>query len=110
MLKYGVNPEVDELAKGSGLEWSQKIRKIDRDADGYASYEELSGFGWKWNTTELTEAGYKEVTAEELAKAGWKMPDATFGEGGFATREDQVMLKYGVDDKLDAFIKGEEGY
>jgi hypothetical protein len=107
LLKWGPDPALDELAKGSGAEWTKKIREYDADADGYASYEELGKTGYKWDTRQLSEVADKEITAEELAKAGWKQPVHTFGEGGFATEEDMVLLKYGIDSKLDALIKGE---
>jgi Ca2+-binding EF-hand superfamily protein len=105
LLKYKVDEEVDRLVQGSGLEWFKKHKEIDRDGDGYASYEELSEVGWEWDPSELNEAGYEEVSAEELAKAGWKQPLATFGEGGFVTKEGMIMLRFGVDDKLDALAK-----
>lgn len=109
MLKQGVDSELDKLAEGTALEWTKKIREIDRDGDGYASYEELSASDWyKWNVAELNEAGY-EVTAEELGKAGYKMNLGLIGEGGFVTQDDMIMLKLGLDDKLDALIKGEQG-
>ena len=107
LLKWGSDPALDELAKGSAAEWTKKIREIDQDADGYAASEELGKAGMKWDTRALSEAANKEITAEELAKAGWKQPAHTFGEGGFATEEDMVLLKYGIDSKLDALIKGE---
>lgn len=109
MLKQGVDSELDKLAEGSALEWTKKLQEIDRDGDGYASYEELSASDWyKWNVAELNEAGYN-VTAEELGQAGYKMDLGLIGEGGFVTHEDMIMLKLGLDDKLDALIKGEQG-
>lgn len=109
ILKYGVQAELDELAKGSAAEWTKKIREVDTDADGYAGYEELSKVGWKWDPAALNEAFQKEMTAEDLAKAGYKQSVATFGEGGFAVEGDMVILKQAVDKHLDAlFIKGEE--
>lgn len=107
-LRYGVDGKLDEMVKGSAAEWTDKFREIDRDGDGYAAYEELLEAGWKLNVDELTEAGY-DVTPEGLAKAGVKLPLETFGEGGFVTKEDMVMLRLGVDQKVDALIKGERG-
>jgi len=107
-LRSGVDTKVDELVKGSAAEWTDKFREIDRDRDGYAGYEELLEAGWKLNVDELTEAGY-DVTPEGLAKAGMKLPLETFGEGGFVTNEDMVMLRLGVDQKVDELIKGERG-
>jgi hypothetical protein len=107
-LKGGVDDKFDEAVKGSALEWTDKHRAIDRDQDGYAASEELMEAGYKFNVAELNEAGY-EISPEALAEAGYKAPLSALGEGGFVTQEDMVMLKMGVDDKLDAFIKGELG-
>jgi hypothetical protein len=108
LLKHGPDPALDELAKGSAAEWTKKIREIDRDGDGYAAYEELNEVGWKWDPNALNEAFHKEMSAEELAKAGYKLPAHTLGEGGFAVKEDLIILKQAVDKDLDAlFIKGE---
>lgn len=108
ILKTGVDERFDEAVKGSALEWTDKHRAIDRDQDGYAASEELMEAGFKFDVAELNEAGY-EISPEALAKAGYKAPLSALGEGGFVTKEDMVMLKMGVDDKLDAFIKGELG-
>jgi Ca2+-binding EF-hand superfamily protein len=108
MLKFDVDPELDATVKGSAIEWTEKLRAIDRDADGYAAHEELLEAGFKYNVSELQEAGYK-VTAEELEKAGYKVELENLGEGGFVMEAEAVMFKQGVDDKLDAFIKGELG-
>jgi hypothetical protein len=108
LLKWGPDPALDELAKGSAAEWTKKIRELDPDDDGYASYDELAKAGHKMELSALNEAFQKEMTAEDLAKAGWKLADYTLGEGGFAVEEGLVMLKRGVDPDLDAlFIKGE---
>lgn len=103
-LKFGVEPELDEMIKGSAIEWTEKQRQIDPDGDGYASYDEL-GDSYKWNVDALNEAGYK-VAPEDLAKAEYKMDLASLGEGGFETKEGMIMLKYGVDEKLDAIVEG----
>jgi hypothetical protein len=109
MLKWGPDPALDELAKGSASEWTIKLREIDRDGDGYAAYEELNEVGWKWDPAALNEAFHKDGDAADLAKAGYKQPLHTFGEGGFPVDENTVMLKRGIDGDLDAlFIKGEK--
>jgi hypothetical protein len=108
LLKWGPDPALDELAKGSAAEWTKKIRELDQDADGYAGYEELGKVGWKWDPAALNEAFHKDMTAEDLAKAAYKQPVETLGEGGFAVEGDLVILKQAVDKHLDAlFIKGE---
>ncbi len=104
MLKQGVDPSLDEAIDGPALEWTKKLREIDDDGDGFASHEELRDAPWKWSTEGLRRAGY-DVSAEELAKAGWKQPLETFGEGGFVTRDNMVMLKLGVDDQLDELLE-----
>jgi hypothetical protein len=108
LLKHGPDPALDELAQGSAAEWTKKIRELDPDEDGYASYDELAKVGHKMELSAINEAFQKHMTAEDLAKAGWKLADHTLGEGGFAVEEGHVMLKRGVDSDLDAlFIKGE---
>lgn len=107
LLKSGVDSKVDELVKGDAQEWTDKHKGIDVDGDGYASFEELEKAGFKVSFDELGEAGSKH-SPEELEKAGIKIGLASLGEGGFVTKEDMVILKYGVDQKLDAFIKGEK--
>jgi hypothetical protein len=106
MLKQGVSEELDKLAEGSALEWTKKIREADRDGDGYASQEELGIIEMKMSTLKLKEEGY-EVSEEELAKAEYKVDLSLLGEGGFMVEENMIFLKYGLDDKLDALIKGE---
>lgn len=108
MLKLDVDAALDETVKGSALEWSQKLREIDRDQDGLAAYEELTEAGYRWNVAELQEAGY-DVNEEELAQAGYKVELEYLGEGGFATEAENVMLKAGVDHKLDSLLEGELG-
>jgi hypothetical protein len=104
MLKQGVTEELDKLAEGIGLELTKKLRELDRDGDGYASSEELAVSDWyKWDVDELNAAGYK-VTSEDLAKAEYKMDLALLGEGGFVTKEDMILLKQGVDSKLDELL------
>lgn len=107
LLRSGVDSKVDELVKGSGQEWTDKHKGIDLDGDGYASFEELEKAGFKVSFDELGEAGSKH-SPEELEKAGIKIGLASLGEGGFVTKEDLVILRYGVDQKLDEFFKGEE--
>jgi hypothetical protein len=104
MLKLGVDKNLDEVVEGSALEWTKKLREIDRDGDGFASYDELRESPWKWNTDELRQAGYR-VTAEQLAKAGWKQPLETFGEGGFGNKYHLITLKLGVDEQLDELVQ-----
>ena len=107
-LKWGSDPELDELAKGSAAEWTKKIREFDPDGDGYTSNDELAKVGHKMELRALNEAFQKDMTAEDLAKAGWKLADYNLGEGGFAVDEGMVFLKQGVDPNLDAiYIKGE---
>jgi hypothetical protein len=108
VLKMGVDPVLDESVKGAALEWSDKLREIDRDQDGYAGHEELEAAGYRWNVKELEEAGYA-VSAEELAKAGYKMELELFDKGGFPVEGESVMLKVGEDELLDSMIKGERG-
>lgn len=102
-LRLGVEPELDEMVKGSALDWSSKLREIDRDGDGYAGVEELDQAGVKMNVAPLNEAGY-DVTPEDLEKAMAKIELASLGEGGFVMQEDMVMLRLGVDDKFDELL------
>lgn len=110
MLKDGVTPELDELAKGAAEEWTKKIRELDRDEDGYLDYEALAEAGNKLIIKgELDEVADKHLEIKELVAAGVKIRSADLGEGGFAMEEDTIFVKYGVDEKLDAFIKGKRG-
>lgn len=109
LLKENVSPELDELAKGAAEEWMKKIRPLDRDEDGYLDYEGLADY-WKVIIKgELDEVADKAVEIKELYAAGVKIRSADLGEGGFAMEGDTIFLKYGIDEKLDAFIKGESG-
>lgn len=104
MLKQGVNEELDKLLdSGEAQEWSMKIDKLDRDGDGYALPEELEAAGFRYDTTELEEAGIK-VEGEELAKAGYRLPLHALGEGGFMIKGESIMLKHKVDAELDALL------
>lgn len=107
LIENKVDSKVDETIEGPAIEWTDKFEEIDQDRDGYASTEELEKAGYTLDFSKIREEGY-DVSAEELAKAGMKMKLTSFGEGGFVTKEDVVMLSFGVDDKVDAFIKGEE--
>jgi hypothetical protein len=105
-LRSGVSEELDELAKGGAEEWMKKIRPLDRDEDGYLDYEALAEAGHKLIIKgELDEVADKHVEIKELYAAGVKIKSADLGEGGFAMEEDAIYLRYGVDEKLDAFIK-----
>lgn len=111
MLKYGVTRELDGLAKGAGEEWAKKIKPLDRDEDGYLDYEALAEAGKKViiNDEGPEELAGKHVEIKELHEAGVKIRSADLGEGGFSMEEDAIFLKYGVNEKVDAFIKGEGG-
>lgn len=107
MLKEGVAPELDELAKGAAEEWMKKIKPLDLDEDGYLDYEPLADW-YKLiikgeGKGELEEVAGKHVEVKELYAAGIKIRSADLGEGGFAMEEDTIYLKYGVDEQLDAW-------
>jgi hypothetical protein len=104
MLKEAVDENLDKLLEaGEAQEWSLKISKLDRDADGYAPPEELQAAGFKYDTSLLEEAGIK-ISEEELAKAGYRLPLHALGEGGFMIKGESVMLKHKVDAELDALV------
>jgi hypothetical protein len=107
MLKTEVDQRLDEIAKSSALEWADKHKEIDRDGDGYAGGVELLEAGYKVMTTDLEEAGYKEVDLKALEEAGMKINLATLGEGGYSVEDGTIFHKDGLDEKLDAFVKGE---
>jgi hypothetical protein len=102
-LKLGVDEQLDKLAQGEALEWTDKHRSVDRDSDGYATADELAHEGIKYNVAELNEAGYK-FGPEELAKAGYKTPLSALGAGGFEIKGESVMLKENVDPALDELL------
>ena len=106
LLQQGVSEELDELVEGSALEWTKKLREIDKDGDGFASQEELAVIDMKMVTDKFREEGY-EVTPEDLEKAGYKVNFSLVGEGGFTVEDNLIFLKFGLDEKLDALIKGE---
>jgi Ca2+-binding EF-hand superfamily protein len=106
MIESKVDSKVDEVIEGPAMEWMKKFKEIDQDGDGYASTEELEKAGYTLDFWKIREAGY-EVSTEELSKSGITINLASFGEGGFVTKENMVMVTFGVDDKVDAFIKGE---
>lgn len=107
LIENKVDSKVDEVIEGPAMEWMKKFKEIDQDGDGYASTEELEKAGYTLDFSKVREAGY-EVSTEELSKSGITINLASFGEGGFVTKENMVMVSFGVDDKVDAFIKGEE--
>lgn len=106
LLKYKVDEEVDKLAMGPAMEWASKHKEMDGDGDGYATPLELDQAGYKF-VVALDEATYKEYEPKELEAAGVKFNLAELGEGGFPVQDNLVMHKEGIDERLDAFIKGE---
>ncbi len=106
MMKHRLDPALDEVIEGPAIKWTDKFEAIDRDGDGYASTEELEKAGYTLDFSKIREGGY-EVSTEELSKSGITINLASFGEGGFVTKENMVMVSFGVDGKVDAFIKGE---
>jgi hypothetical protein len=110
MLKRGVSEELDRLVETSAAEWTLKFNELDRDTDGYAGGEELAAGAYKLvikGEDELDEASWKHLEPKSLEEAGQKIRLADLGAGGFAVEKDTIFLKLGVDEKLDAFIKGE---
>lgn len=107
LVKYKVDEEVDKLAMGPAMEWASKHKEMDGDGDGYATPLELDQLGYKF-VVALDEATYKEYEPKELEAASVKFNLAELGEGGFPVQDNLVMYKEGVNELLDAFIKGEE--
>jgi len=106
-LRRGVDPYLDAILDGKTVDWPSKYSALDLDGDSYATYEELSLAGHKWNADDLVAAGY-DVSAESLDAAGYKVALDLLGDGGFAVELDAVMLKPGIDPKLDTILKGEK--
>jgi hypothetical protein len=106
LIESKIDDKVDAAVEGPAIEWTDKFKEIDQDGDGYASTEELEKAGYTLDFSKVREEGY-EVSTEELSKSGITINLTSFGEGGFVTKESVVMLSLGVDDKVDAFIKGE---
>lgn len=105
MLKAGVSEDLDKLLEsGAAQEWSDKVRGLDKEGDGYAVHEELDAAGYKYDLSQLEEAGYK-IAPEELAKAGYKLPLHVLGEDGFMIEGESIMIKVGVDAELDGLLR-----
>ena len=109
LLKQEVDERLDELAKTSALEWADKFKELDRDGDGYAGGAELAELGWKLASKDLEGVSWKYIEVKSLEEAGVKVDLATLGEGGYSIEDGTIFHKDGVDERLDAFIKGEKG-
>lgn len=99
-LKGGVDENLDKLLRGSAAEWTQKVRSLDRDEDGYASSKDLDAAGFKYNVEAVNEEGIK-IAPDDLAEAGYKLPLETLDSGGFAIKGESIFVKQNVDPALD---------